>query len=153
MRIGNILKTFIFALPILEIAGFIIVGSWIGVLATLLLIILTSALGIFVLRVQGFVTLAQMQKKLQAGEHPAIEAMSGSLLMFAGFLLFLPGFITDIIGLLLLVPIIRIAILHRMLKSGVIKDAPKRPATRPAKRFDKGRTIEGEWHKDDEKEK
>ncbi len=153
MRVGNILKTFIFALPILEIAGFIIVGSWIGVIPTLLLIILTSALGIFVLRIQGFVTLAQMQKKLQAGEHPAIEAMSGTLLMFAGFLLFLPGFITDIIGLLLLIPIIRLGVLHWMLKSGVVKDRPKRPATRPTKRFDKGRTIEGEWHEDEEKKK
>lgn len=151
MRIGNILKTFLFLLPLLEIAGFIVVGSWIGVLPTLLLIILTSVLGIFVLRVQGFITLAQMQKRLQAGEHPGIEALSGSLLMFAGFLLFLPGFITDIIGLCLLIPIVRIGALHWILKSGVIGTGPQ--PKRPSKRVDKGRTIEGEWHQDDKKEK
>lgn len=142
MRLSNLIKSLFFLLPLLEIAGFIFVGSWIGVLPTLLLIVFTTLIGLLVLRTQGFVILMQMQRKLNAGEHPSTEVFHGVLLMFAGFLLFLPGFITDIVGLFLLIPPIRSLILHWLVKVGVVLPGPKT-----------GRTIEGEWRHEDNHKK
>ena len=90
MNIFRLVKIFIFLLPLLEIAGFIIVGGWIGVLPTLLLIVITTILGFFILRIQGFVTLMQVQRRVQRGEHPAAEVLSGALLMLGGLLLVIP---------------------------------------------------------------
>lgn len=95
------------ALPFLEIAGFIVVGSKIGVLATLGLIILSIFLGVFLLRLQGFGILQKIRTETAAGRTPSRELIHGVMLFFAAFLLIVPGFITDIIGLLLFIPAVR----------------------------------------------
>ncbi len=95
------------ALPFLEIAGFIVVGSEIGVLATLGLIVLSIFLGVFLLRFQGFGLIQKIREETAAGRTPKRELVHGVMLVFAAFLLIIPGFITDIIGLLLFIPAVR----------------------------------------------
>ena len=98
---------FLLALPFLEIAGFIIVGNEIGVLATLGLIILAIFVGVFLLRFQGFGLIQKIREETEAGRTPKRELVHGVMLFFAALLLIIPGFITDIIGLLLFIPAIR----------------------------------------------
>jgi UPF0716 protein FxsA len=147
MRISQLFRIFLFLLPLLEIAGFILVGGWIGVLPTLLLIVITTILGFVILRIQGFMTLMKVQRRLQAGEHPAMDVLGGALLMFGGLLLVLPGFITDIIGLLLLIPVIRDLVLRWLVKSGVLVAGHAKPKPRSVQ----GRVIEGEFKHENKK--
>lgn len=91
----------------IEIAGFIIVGREIGVIATLALIILSMVAGFILLRVQGITLLSKMQQELAAGQVPDRELAHGALMILAAFLLIIPGFVTDIIGILLFIPQIR----------------------------------------------
>jgi UPF0716 protein FxsA len=104
---SSFLPLFLLALPFLEIAGFIVVGSKIGVLATLALIILSIFLGVFLLRLQGFGLIQKIREETAAGRTPKRELVHGVMLLFAAFLLIIPGFITDIIGLLLFIPAVR----------------------------------------------
>lgn len=104
---SSFLPLFLLALPFLEIAGFIVVGSKIGVLATLALIILSIFLGVFLLRLQGFGLIQKIREETAAGRTPKRELVHGVMLVFAAFLLIIPGFITDIIGLLLFIPAVR----------------------------------------------
>jgi UPF0716 protein FxsA len=98
---------FVLALPFLEIAGFIVVGSKIGVLATLGLIILSIFVGVFLLRFQGLGLIQKIREETAAGRTPKRELVHGVMLVFAALLLIIPGFITDIIGLLLFIPAVR----------------------------------------------
>jgi UPF0716 protein FxsA len=104
---SSFLPLFLLALPFLEIAGFIVVGSKIGVLATLALVILSIFLGVFLLRLQGFGLIQKIREETAAGRTPKRELVHGVMLVFAAFLLIIPGFITDIIGLLLFIPAVR----------------------------------------------
>ncbi len=103
----NIAGLFLLVAIFIEIAGFIIVGKEIGVLATLALIILSMFVGFILLRIQGITLLAKMQHELSAGRIPDRELAHGALLILAAILLIIPGFVTDIIGLLLFIPQIR----------------------------------------------
>jgi len=143
----RIVKIFLFLLPLLEIAGFIVVGGWIGVLPTLLLIICTTILGFAILRIKGFMTLMQIQRQINAGEHPRTDVMDISLLMFGGFLLIIPGFITDIAGLLLLIPALRVFILRKLVAGGVLAAGKGEAKPKPPS----GRVIEGEFKREDKK--
>ncbi|CAM3882644.1 FxsA family protein [Xenorhabdus thuongxuanensis] len=86
----------------IESVLFVRIASEVGVLLTLLLVILTSCLGVSLVRNQGIKNFISMQQKLAAGESPAEEAVKSVSLVMAGFLLILPGFFTDFLGLLLL---------------------------------------------------
>lgn len=103
----SLVPLFVLALPFLEIAGFIVVGSKIGVLATLGLIILSIFVGVFLLRFQGLGLIQKIREETAAGRTPKRELVHGVMLVFAAFLLIIPGFITDIIGLLLFIPAVR----------------------------------------------
>ena len=94
-------------LPILELVVFIQVGSKIGVLAVIALIILSALLGSAVMRAQGFITMAKARVRLAEGALPAKELAEGMLLSGAGMLLVVPGFITSAMGLVLLLPFVR----------------------------------------------
>lgn len=148
MRFSQLLKIFLFLLPLLEIAGFIIVGGWIGVVPTLLLIVMTTILGFAILRTQGFLTLMKVQRRIQAGEHPAVDVLGGALLMLGGLLLIIPGFITDIMGLLLLIPAVRDLVLKWLVKAGVLVAGPVESQEQEPVQ---GRTIEGEFHRENKK--
>ncbi len=86
----------------IESVLFVRIASEIGVLLTLLLVILTSCLGVSLVRNQGIKNFVSMQQKIVAGESPAREAIKSVSLVMAGFLLILPGFFTDFLGVLLL---------------------------------------------------
>ena len=102
MRIFRLLKYSFLALALLEIIGFILVGKWIGVFPTILLIIATTAFGIFTVRHLGFTMAYETMRRMHRGGLPPETDMMQGWLMFGGFLLILPGFITDTIGIILL---------------------------------------------------
>ncbi|HBJ6435459.1 TPA: membrane protein FxsA [Salmonella enterica subsp. enterica serovar Corvallis] len=80
------------------------VAHVLGVLMTLILVIFTSVIGMSLVRNQGFKNFLLMQQKMAAGESPAAEMIKSVSLIIAGLLLLLPGFFTDFLGLLLLLP-------------------------------------------------
>lgn len=95
---------FICLLIYIEAVIFVHVASAIGVLTTLFLVVLTSCIGVSLVKNQGVKNIASMQKKLAMGEVPAAEMVKSVSLILAGILLLLPGFFTDFLGLLLLLP-------------------------------------------------
>lgn len=97
----------ILALPFLEIAGFIVVGGWIGVLPTIGLVLLAIVAGVVLVRAQGSGAVNRIRTSAAAGAVPGRDLAHGAMIMLAGILLIIPGFITDIAGLLLFVPPVR----------------------------------------------
>jgi len=98
---------YLLAVPLIEIAGFVWIGPYLGVGGTLAWIILTGMLGMAIIRRQGFETLVRLRAAASAGETPLPVAVDGGVQVFAGLLLAVPGFFTDAIGLLLLIPPLR----------------------------------------------
>jgi len=94
----------IFLYVYIEISIFIQVAHVFGVLLTLILVIFTSVIGMSLVRNQGFKNFLLMQQKMAAGESPAAEMVKSVSLIIGGILLIIPGFFTDFLGLLLLVP-------------------------------------------------
>ena len=97
----------IIIVPIIEIYLFIKIGSQIGAINTVLLILLTAFVGLIYVRYEGFNTLRSAISQLVKNEIPMFEIMSGAALVIGAFLLILPGFLTDILGLLFVIPITR----------------------------------------------
>ena len=93
--------------PVLELFVFVQVSSAIGFFPALLLIILGSMLGVLVLRVAGLATALRARESLNRGELPAQTMLEGLMMALAGGLLILPGFISDVLGLVLLLPFTR----------------------------------------------
>ena len=122
-------------LPIVEIALFILVGGWIGLWPTLGIVIVSAVAGATLMRVQGMQTLDRLRARLEAGEDPSGPLFNGALLLVAGMLLLTPGFFTDALGLLLLLPPVRSALIRHAagrLRGGAIVLVRQRPAPRPA---------------------
>jgi UPF0716 protein FxsA len=94
--------------PIIEIYLLIQVGQVIGAGWTILLVVLTAVIGVWLLRIQGLSTLTRAQRRLQENELPAREILEGMALVVAGAFLLTPGFFTDTIGFLLLFPPTRV---------------------------------------------
>ena len=94
-------------LPLIEISVFMDVGAAIGVGATLLLTLGSAIWGITMVRLQGMDTWQRMQQTMANGETPAFEMFEGALLLLAGMLLLIPGFVTDSFGIILLIPPLR----------------------------------------------
>ncbi len=136
------------AIPLLEIAAFILIGGEIGIGATMALIVLTAFAGTFLLRHQGLAVLGRIRADLDARRMPAKPLVEGAMIAAAGLLLLTPGFITDTIGFALFAPPVR-TFLWRLIgrhldvraaghADGDIRGAPHRggqgPATGRAKR-------------------
>ena len=105
-------------IPVIEIYLLIQVGSMIGALNTVGLVVGTAILGAYLLKRQGLSTLARVQDTMARGEIPAIEMMEGIILLITGALLLTPGFFTDILGFLGLIPMIRRNFIIWLLKKG-----------------------------------
>ena len=90
--------------PIVEIYLLIQVGQVIGALWTVFLVVLTAVVGVWLLKIQGMSTLMRAQEKMQTGQMPAQEMLEGMGLLLAGAFLLTPGFFTDTVGFLLLLP-------------------------------------------------
>lgn len=95
------------AMPIVEIALLLRVGSALGWITTLLIVIATAFLGTAMLRQQGLATLAKARARLDSGQMPAEQMLEGMLIMIGGVLLLTPGFVTDAFGFACLIPFSR----------------------------------------------
>ena len=103
----------VLAFVLAEIAVFIIVGEAIGVAATLALTLLAMIAGVMLLRHQGMTTLLKIRADAAAGRLPARHVAEGAVLAVAALLMILPGFLTDIVGVLLFIPALREAAWRR----------------------------------------
>jgi len=97
----------IIGIPVIEIYLMIKVGGIIGALNTILLIFFTAITGVYFAKIAGLSTLRSGFNQLIKNEIPIYEIISGAALAFAAFLLILPGFLTDVVGFLLIIPITR----------------------------------------------
>lgn len=129
------------ALPALEITVFIIVGSQIGVLPTLMIVVVTAVAGAVLLRIQGFGVLRQIRQTLDQGRMPGRELVHGVMILAAGILLLTPGLVTDTLGFLLFIPPVR-DFVWKMLRSRIVIIGGG-PGARPgAQPRPDGRTID-----------
>ena len=103
---GTIL-IYIIGLTIIEIYLFISIGSEIGAFTTILLIFLTAITGVYYARYEGLKTLKSGFVQLSKNESPSYEILSGAGIAFAALLLIIPGFLTDLMGFLLIFPFTR----------------------------------------------
>lgn len=132
------------SVPLLEIYLLISMGRVIGTGATILVVIGTAVLGAWLLRLQGLGTLARVQAASQAGQLPAVELIEGLILLVSGVLLLTPGFFTDAIGFLALIPSVR-----RHLAEGLLARALRNPTTVVNVRTRGPQTIEGTYRRED----
>ncbi len=102
-----VLLSLFIAVPLCEIALFIAVGSRIGVLATIAVVVLTAVAGAVLVRRQGLATLQRARADMEADRIPAGAMAEGLAILFAGALLLTPGFLTDAMGFALLIPALR----------------------------------------------
>ena len=121
---NTVLVLFI-AIPLIEIYLFIKIGSQIGAFNTVLLILTTAVIGVAYARYEGFNTLKSGIGQLVKNEMPVYEIISGATLAFAAFLLILPGFATDLVGILLVIPFTRKILLSRFVKTNINKNKKK----------------------------
>ena len=104
---GRLVMLAILALPFVEIAGFVVIGSRIGVLATIVWVLLAAMLGLGLIKHHGLDALRRARDALRRGRNPSAELADGALVTLAGVLLLIPGFVTDAFGLLLALPPVR----------------------------------------------
>jgi UPF0716 protein FxsA len=131
MRLVALVVLFI-VLPIAEIALLVQVGQGIGLPLTIALLIADSIIGSLLLRSQGRAVWRRFQATMQAGRMPHREVQDGVLVIFGGALLITPGFLTDILGLLLLIPPTR-AVVRRFTMRALTRRAVRRVSDRPAR--------------------
>ena len=137
----NSVLILILSIPLIEIYLFIKIGSSIGAFNTISLILLTAIVGVAYARYEGFNTLRSGMTQLVKNELPIYEIVSGAALTFAAILLIIPGFATDCLGLLLIIPITR-----KLIFNVLSKKFNKKNNT-----FEKKDFIEGEYKDMDEK--
>jgi len=117
--------------PLVEIAVFLQVVAWIGVLNALALMVAISLCGAWLVKRQGIGTLARMRTELDQGRIPTGPMTDGGLLAAAGFLLLVPGFVTDVVGLALLVPAVRGGVRRRLGRRFTVRTARVRRGRTP----------------------
>jgi len=106
--------------PLVEIYFLIEIGDVIGAGFTIFMVVLTALIGAALVRYQGFTTLARAQNEMLNNRMPAMEVIEGALLLLAGALLMIPGFVTDALGFLLLIPPLRQWMVQGFLKKRVM---------------------------------
>ena len=112
----NSIFLLIILIPVIEIYLLIKIGSEIGAITTILLILTTAIIGVYYAKYEGLNTLKSGFQQLSRNETPAYEVISGAAIAFAALLLIIPGFATDIIGFLLIFPLSRKVILNKFTK-------------------------------------
>ncbi|WP_444944883.1 FxsA family protein [Microbulbifer sp. ZKSA006] len=137
------------ALPVLEMWVLIAVGSEIGALPTIGLVILTAVAGLTLLRRQGISTLLRAQEKMRSGNIPAKEMVEGIFLAVGGVLLLTPGFITDFFGFICLIPGLRNLLLGFILRH--ISVVPPQHFTQSPQQKRGDDIIEGEYSRDEKR--
>ena len=163
-----ILLLFIFV-PIIEIALFIQVGDAVGLWPTISLVLITAFVGASLVRSQGLQTLKSVQERLSQGEMPAQQIFEGVMLAVSGILLLTPGFMTDAMGMLVLLPVPRAIIAKYLMSKMVVKSVggggfgahsfgqnpfEQSPFDRDSGHSDSdGNTFEGEFEKKDDQDR
>ena len=102
-------------IPVIELSLLIKIGSYIGILNTAVIVIITAVIGAYMVRMEGMGVMYRIQKNMHEGMFPGEELINGAMILVAGALLLTPGFFTDIIGFLMVIPVSRTYI------SGLIK--------------------------------
>ena len=115
----NTLIISIILVPIIEIYLFIKIGSQIGAMKTIILILLTAIIGVYYARHEGLNTLKSGFSQLTKNEIPAYEMVSGAAIAFGALLLIVPGFATDFLGFLIILPITRKFFFKKFLKKNL----------------------------------
>nr|WP_279611050.1 FxsA family protein [Vibrio gelatinilyticus] len=158
-----LLLLFIFV-PIVEIGLFIQVGGFLGLWPTIALVLVTAFVGASLVRSQGLRTLMTVQQRLQQGEMPAQQILEGVMLAVSGVLLLTPGFMTDALGMLVLLPAPRAAIARYLMSKVVVSNMSgnfqnhhfhgQDPFQQDPfqSHQDKGDTFEGEYERKDGKD-
>jgi UPF0716 protein FxsA len=148
--IGLILLAGFIFIPLAEIAVFIKVGGWLGLGPTLALIILTAVAGAWMLRHQGLAVLTRAQRQMQQGALPVAEVFEGCCLLIAGALLLTPGFLTDAVGALLLLPAVRAALYRRLRRHVELRGMPGMPRADQGGQQPRAPIIDAEFEEVDE---
>ena len=138
-----------------EIYVLVTVGQTIGGLSTVLLVIITAFIGSRLLKQQVWSTMAKAQQSIAEGRTPALEMLEGVVILVSGILLLTPGFITDILGLLGLMPWSRSYFINHFLEKNAERVFSKKNSVfinkgenSETKKTNKDETIEGEFWED-----
>ena len=116
----------IILIPAIEIYLLIKIGSQIGAIITICLIFMTAIIGIYYAKYEGLNTLKSGFSQISKNETPAYEVISGAAIAFAALLLIIPGFVTDIMGFLLIFPLSRKLIFNKLSKKFKYKENKKK---------------------------
>lgn len=120
MGIFQTLALLFLLVPVVEIYLLIKIGSVLGPLPTIFLVVFTAVLGALLLRVQGLYTLQRVREAMARGEVPAMAMLEGAVLIVSGVLLLTPGFFTDALGFLGLIPPVRRWFIRTLLRHGFL---------------------------------
>ena len=143
MKVLHLLLLLFVTVPLAEIYLLLEVGGMIGAASTVGLVVLTAVAGAALVRAQGFSTILQVRRSMEAGEVPAVAIIEGIVLLVAGALLLTPGFLTDAIGFGCLIAPLRRALVVRFIETRVVRVHQPGPASRH------GHVIEGEFERED----
>ncbi|RYG94735.1 MAG: FxsA family protein, partial [Alphaproteobacteria bacterium] len=123
---GRVLFAVFLIVPLAEIAFFIVIGKAIGLWPTLLGVVVTAVAGSLILRWQGLQLISEIRQTMGQGRLPARALADAMMVVIAGLLLLLPGYFSDLIGILLLIPPVR-TLIYRALASRVQVMTPTSP--------------------------
>lgn len=146
MNIIQLLFLVVLIVPFAEIYLLLQVGGIIGALPTIFLVVFTALLGAFLLKQQGLATFQRFQLSLAQGEVPAYEIIEGPIILLGGLLLLTPGFITDILGFICLVPSLRRKIAQYLIENHLIQAVSSGFQRNKA---GDNNVLEGEFHKEE----
>lgn len=135
--------------PLIEIYLLLVIGGIIGPLPTVAMVVFTAVLGAWLLRIEGFNTWFRLQQSMAQGKVPALEMVEGPILLVGGALLLTPGFFTDFLGFLCLLPSTRKRLARYILNKWLltrVQGTPRGPG-RPG--GGESVTIEGEFQRKD----
>jgi UPF0716 protein FxsA len=132
-------------IPFVEIYLLLAVGSIIGALPTIFLVVFTAGLGAWLLRQQGFSTWQRLQANLAQGKIPAYEMIEGPIILVGGALLLTPGFMTDMLGFACLIPQLRRKIAQYIIENHIIQASGQFHWSKPKE----NNVLEGEFHKEE----
>ena len=145
MKTFQILFLIVLIMPFAEIYLLLMVGSILGALPTIFLVVFTALLGAWLLRQQGFETFQRFQANLAQGVIPAYEMIEGPILLVGGALLLTPGFITDFLGFACLVPQFRKKIAQYVIENHLVQAGSAfQQSNKPT-----NDVLEGEYTKED----
>jgi UPF0716 protein FxsA len=145
MKAFQLLFLLVLIIPFLEIYLLIAVGGIIGAVPTVFLVVLTAALGAWLLKQQGLATFQRFQTSLAQGIVPAYEMVEGPIILVGGALLLTPGFITDLLGLACLIPQLRKKIARYVIENVLVRAGGPMQRPGPAEKD----VLEGEFRKED----